>query len=138
MIWFAGFALVAVTAFFYPLSMGTRARLLFMALPTAAGAMAGYVFGGRVRASSASWKAAAYAGIRVGIAAFVIFCALFAVLLPFVEPLWKPGQTASLFVLTVIFGAIMAAPVVVVTGGIAGVGLYALGQWWKKGSDREL
>ena len=54
---------------------------------------------------------------------------MFAAALPIAEPLWKPCHTVSLFLLTLTFGAVLAGPLAIATGGAAGACLYWLGRW---------
>src|SRR6185437_15554854 len=44
-VWFAAFALISTTIFFYGLNMAPRARMLYMLLPSVAGAVAGGLWG---------------------------------------------------------------------------------------------
>lgn len=129
MAWFSGFSTLALSLFFYPLSMTSEARFSFVALPAIAGAIAGYAFGGNIidRTKTPGYGNAILKGAGVALGAFVIFAALFAVSLPLLERGWSFDQVGSLFVDTLIFGFLIGGPLAVISGGIAGASLYWVG-----------
>ena len=126
MLWFAGFALLSVGALFYPITMAFRARILFFVLPGIAGAIAGYCMGGTItdRRKTEGYPNAILRGICVSLAAFVIFAALFAISLPFEENGWLHASFGSIFLDALIFGLLMAGPLAIISGGIAGASLF--------------
>ena len=128
MFWFAGFALLAAGALFYPITMVFRTRILFFALPAIAGAIAGYSLGGTImdRRKIEGYRSAILRGICVSLAAFVIFAALFALSLPFAENGWLRASFGAIFLDTLTFGLLMAGPLAVISGGIAGASLFWL------------
>jgi hypothetical protein len=128
MFWFAGFALLAAAALFYPITMVFRARILFFALPAIAGAIAGYSLGGTImdRRKIEGYRSAIFRGICVSLTGFVIFAVLFALSLPFAENGWLRGSIGAIFLDTLMFGLLMAGPLAVVSGGIAGASLFWL------------
>lgn len=128
--WFAGFAFLAVSIFFYPLTMTLSARALYIALPTAAGGISGYALGEGIldRSKTRAYGKAALRGIGVALVAFAIFAGLFAILLPVAERGWSISQLGNLFINTLAFGFLMGGPVVVVAGGLAGASLHWLGR----------
>ena len=126
--WFAGSALLAARILFYPITMVFRARILFFALPAIAGAIAGYSLGGTImdHRKMQGYRSAIFRGICVSLAAFVIFAGLFALSLPFAENGWLHGSIGAIFLGTLMFGLLMAGPLAVVSGGIAGASLFWL------------
>jgi len=128
MFWFAGFALLAAETLFYPITMVFRARVLFLALPAIAAAIAGYSLGGTImdRRKIQGYRSAILRGIYVSLAAFVIFAGLFALSIPFAENGWLRSSFGAIFLDTLMFGLLMAGPLAVVSGGIAGASLFWL------------
>jgi hypothetical protein len=126
MVWFGTFAFLAVSGYLYPLSMTFRARFLYVALPAISGGIAGYALGGAIfdLERTEGYARAIVRGIGVALAAFAIFAALFAVMLPLAEPLWGVDQMGGLFLATLTFGFVMASPVAIVAGGMAGASLF--------------
>jgi len=126
MFWFAGFALLSAGALFYPIAMAFRARILFFVLPGIAGAIAGYWLGGTItdHRKTEGYRSAILRGICVSLAGFVIFAGLFALSLPFEENGWLRASFGSIFLETLIFGLIMAGPLTIVSGSIAGASLF--------------
>jgi hypothetical protein len=126
--WFAGFALLAAEALFYTITMAFRARILFFALPAIAGAIAGYLLGGTImdHRKVEGYPSAILRGICVSLAGFVIFAGLFALSLPFAENGWLRSSIGAIFLDTLMFGLLMAGPLAVVSGGIAGASLFWL------------
>lgn len=128
MAWFSAFAMLTLFLFFYPLSMTSNARFLFIALPGISGAVAGYALGGNIidRTKTPGYGKAVLKGVGVALGAFVIFAALFAVCLPIIEPGWGFNQVGSFFVNALIFGFLMGGPLAVIAGGIAGASLHGV------------
>lgn len=125
-LWFAVFGLVSVTFLFHRLPMATRGALLYILLPTVASAAAGGVWGRAIldETKTHSVRQSLLRGMVVGMAAFLIFCLLFALALPFVEHGWSWRQSGGLFLLASTLGFLTAAPIVVVGGMLAGATLY--------------
>jgi hypothetical protein len=128
--WFAGFALLAVSVFFYPLHMAVSGRVLYIALPTAAGGISGFALGGGILDGSKAYgyRRAALRGIGVSVTAFAVFSGLFAISLPMVERGWSMSQSGGLFANALVFGFLMGGPLVIVAGGLAGASLLWLGR----------
>lgn len=126
MFWFAGFTLLAAGTLFYPITMAYRARILFFVLPGIAGAIAGYWMGGTImdQRKTEGYRSAILRGICASLTAFVIFAALFALSLPISENGWLRASFGGIFVETLIFGLLMAGPLTIVSGGIAGASLF--------------
>lgn len=125
-LWFAVFAFLSVSLLFHGLPMAPRGLALYIALPTAAGAIAGGFWGRTILdpGKITSVRQSLIRGVLVGVAAFVIFAALFALTLPLVEQGWSFRQSGGLFVLTSTLGVFLALPVILFGGMLAAVSLY--------------
>jgi len=125
-IWFAGFALSLLVLLFHPIAVAPRGILLYIGLPTAAAALAGGIWGGRILnpAKISTVSQSMVAGILVATGAFAIFSVLYSISLPFVERGWSFRQSPGLLLLTSTFGILLAGPVILLGGILAGTTLY--------------
>lgn len=128
-IWFGVFALLSVEVMFHPLGMAGKTTLLYILLPTLAGVIAGGLCGASIvnSAKTGTVGKAFLRGIAVSAIAYVIFSLLFAVTLPFIEKGWS-GQPGGLFVLTLTYGILLACPIILFGGMLAGATLYWFGK----------
>ena len=128
--WFAAFALLSLALFFHQLTFARGGVFLFMVLPTIAGGLAGALWGGRILegAKTSTVRQSMLTGIAVAAGAFVIFSLLYAVALPFAERGWSLRQSGGLFLLTFTLGSLLAAPIVLLGGMLAGATLYQFGR----------
>lgn len=67
-------------------------------------------------------------GIAVAGGAFVVFALLYAIALPFAEHGRSVRQSSGLFLLTFTLGSLLAAPIVLLGGMLAGATLYQFGR----------
>ena len=128
--WFAGFALLCVAVMFYTLTMALRGIFLYVVLPIVASGIAGALCGGPIvnRAKTRTMSQSLLRGIAVAAAAFVIFSLLFALALPFIERGWSLRQSGGLLLLTSTLGILLAGPIVLSGGMLAGATLYLFGK----------
>jgi hypothetical protein len=103
---------------------------LYVVLPSLSAAIAGAIWGGAILDSSRvkTYGQSLLRGLGVGVAAYLIFSALYACGLPLMEPLWSQRQTGNLFVLTLVFGLPLAGPIAAIAGMIAGTTLFRFGR----------
>jgi len=128
--WFAGFALLCVAVMFHTLTMALRGIFLYVVLPIVASGIAGALCGGPIvnRAKTRTMSRSLLRGIAVAAAAFVIFSLLFALALPFIERGWSLRQSGGLLLLTSTLGILLAGPIVLSGGMLAGATLYLFGK----------
>jgi hypothetical protein len=126
--WFAGYALLLLVLLFHPLAVAPRGILLYIGLPTVAAAIAGGLWGWRIlnAAKASTMGQSMVTGIVVATGAFAIFSVLYSISLPFVERGWSIRQSIGLLLLTSTFGILLAGPVVLLGGILAGTTLYLL------------
>ena len=126
--WFAGFALLLLVLLFHPLAVAPRGMFLYIGLPTVAAAIAGGLWGWRILnpAKTSTMSQSVLTGIVVATGAFAIFSVLYSISLPFVERGWSLRQSIGLLLLTSTFGMLLAGPVVLIGGLLAGTTLYLL------------
>lgn len=124
--WFAGFALLASGAFFFPLLTSLPPMVLYLLLPCISGGISGYFWGESILDSSKSntYADSLLRGLVVTAAAYVIFAILFAVGIPLSETLWSLRQARSLFLMTITLGFLMVGPFMLVAGALAAVALH--------------
>jgi hypothetical protein len=125
--WFAAFALVSVALMFHRLTMSVRGISLYIFLPIIASGIAGGLWGGAILncAKTSTVGRSLLRGIAVAGLAFIIFSLSFALLLPFVERGgWSLRQSGGLVVLTWTLGILLAGPIVVFGGMLAGTTLF--------------
>jgi len=128
--WFAGFALLCVAVTFHTLTMALRGIFLYVVLPIVASGIAGALCCGPIvnRAKTRTMSQSLLRGIAVAAAAFVIFSLLFALALPFIERGWSLRQSGGLLLLTSTLGILLAGPIVLSGGMLAGATLYLFGK----------
>jgi hypothetical protein len=128
--WFAGVALLSVVLLFHSLAIAPQGIFLYIGLPTMAAAVAGLLWGGRILnpAKISTVSQSMLAGIVIAAGAFVIFSLLYSVSLPFTERGWSLRQSGGLFLLTSTLGILLAGPVVLLGGMLAGMTLHLLGR----------
>jgi hypothetical protein len=118
--------------------MAPHAVILYIALPSLAAGIAGYIWGGaildpcRVQTNIRS----ILRGFMIGAGAFLIFSVLYACLLPMLEGQWSWRRTGSLFLLTLMFGIVTGGPLTALTGMIAGGTLSKFGRHYFAESNR--
>lgn len=129
-LWFAGFAALATFLFFLRLSMGSHLVILYIVLPSLAAGIAGCIWGGAILDSSKvkTYDRSLLRGLGVSAGAYLIFGVLYGCVLPLLEGVWSLRQAASLYLLTLVFGPLMAGPLVAITGMTAGVTLFRFGR----------
>ncbi len=124
--WFAGYALLLLLLFFHPLAVAPRGILLYIGLPTVAAAVAGGLWGWRILNPVKTMGQSMVTGIVVATGAFAIFSVFYSISLPFVERGWSLRQSFGLLLLTSTFGILLAGPIVLLGGILAGTTLYLL------------
>jgi len=129
-LWFAGFAALATFLFFLRLVMAPHAIILYIALPSLAAGIAGYIWGGAILDPSRiqNYAQSVLRGFLVGTATFVIFAALYACSLPMLEGPWSLGRVGSLFLFTLMLGVLMGGPLAAITGMTAAITLFRFGR----------
>jgi Na+-translocating ferredoxin:NAD+ oxidoreductase RnfA subunit len=125
-IWFATLALLCVAVMFHRLTMSFRGFFLYVFLPIIAAGIAGSLWGVPIlnRAKTNTLGQSLLRGIAVAAGAFVIFSLMFALAVPFIERAWSMRQSEGLFLFTWTLGLLLAAPIVLVGGMLAGATLY--------------
>jgi hypothetical protein len=126
--WFATIAFLCLALTFRKVPMAYNGVILYQVLPTVAATFAGRLWGGAIldRSKTDSLSCSLARGVGTAAGAFAIFAVLFAVTLPFVEDGWSFSQSGGLFVLTSTLGILLAAPIILLGGMLAGVSLYLL------------
>ena len=130
-VWFAALALFCVAAMFHRLTMSFRGTLLYVFLPIMASGIAGGLWGEPIlnRAKTNSVGESPLRGIAVSGLAFVIFSLIFALALPFIERGgWSLRQSEGLLLFTWTLGLLLAGPIVLFGGMLAGATLYLFGK----------
>ena len=137
-IWFAAFALLFTILSFRHLSVLLHAIFLYIALPSLAAGIAGYIWGGAILDSShvKTYRQTVLRGLAVSIGAEAIFSVLYACGLAILEAqLSLEGQLSlgavgRLFLFTVMFATLMVKPLALAaaTGMIAAVTLFRFGR----------
>jgi hypothetical protein len=139
-LWFAAFALVGTTVFFFPLHFVLRAAILYVILPTVSGGIAGYTVGAAILdpARIVTVGDALRRGVATGAVAYGIFAILYAVAIPAQESIWSFKQAGALFVFTITLGLLMAGPLTLVLGVAAGASLYKFARTREQNSREEV
>jgi hypothetical protein len=129
-IWFAAFALLFTVLFFLRLSMASHAVILYIILPSLAAGIAGYIWGGAILDSShvKTYRQSVRRGLGVSAGAYAIFAVLYACELPLLEGEWSLGRAKSLFLVVLMLGPLMVAPMAAITGMISGITLFRFGR----------
>ena len=129
-IWFAAFAALATFLFFLRLVMAPHVVILYVALPSLAAGIGGYIWGAAILDPSRvqNYGRAVLRGLFVGAGTFVIFAALYACGLPMLEGPWSLARVGSLFLFTLMLGILMGGPLAAVTGMTAGLTLFKFGR----------
>jgi hypothetical protein len=125
-VWFAALALLCVAVMFHRVMISLQVILLYVFLPIIASGIAGGLWGGPIlnRLKTNTLGRSILRGIAVSSVAFVIFSLMFALALPFVERGWSLRQSAGLLLLTWTLGILLAGPIVLFGGMLAGATLY--------------
>jgi len=120
--------------------MAPNAVILYVALPSLAAGIAGYIWGGAILDPSRvqNHGQTVLRGFVVGAVTFVIFAALYACGLAMLEGQWSPGRVGSLFLLTLMLGILMGGPLAAITGMTAAVTLFRFGRHFFAESDRRV
>jgi hypothetical protein len=128
-VWFAAIALLCVAVMFHKLTMSFRGILLYMVLPMIASGIAGSLWGVSIlnRAKTNTVGHSVLRGIGVSGGAFVIFTLMFALALPLTERGWSVRNSEAIFLFTWTLGLLLAGPIVLFGGMLAGATLYLLG-----------
>jgi|SRR4051812_10715578 hypothetical protein len=123
--WFATLALLCVIVMFHKLTMSAHGIFLYVVLPIIAAGIAGSLWGGTILTPSktSTMGESLLRGIAVAGGA-VIFSLMFAVILPFIEHGWSSRQSEGIFLFTWTLGLLLAGPIVVFGGVLAGATLY--------------
>jgi hypothetical protein len=129
-VWFAAAALLSVLVVFHAVTMAHRGIVLYRFLPTVAGGIAGAVCGGPIlnRAKTRTLGQSLLRGVAVAAVAFLIFSVLFAFALPFTEPGWSLRQSGSVLGFTLTLGILVAGPIILFGGMLAGATLHVFGR----------
>ena len=129
-LWFAAFAALATFLFFLRLAMSPHAIILYIALPSLAAGIAGYIWGGAILDPSRvqNYGQSVLRGFLIGAGTFVIFAALYAFSLPMLEGQWSLGRVGGLFLFTLMLGILTGGPLAAITGMTAGVTLFKFGR----------
>jgi hypothetical protein len=129
-IWFAAFAALATFLFFLRLVMGPHAVILYIVLPSLAAGIAGYTWGGAILDSShvRTYGQSVLRGLGVSAGAYAIFAVLYACELPLLEGSWSLGRVGSLFLLALILGPLMVAPMAAIAGMVSAITLFRFGR----------
>jgi hypothetical protein len=124
--WFATVALLCLAAMFHRLTMSFRGIFLYLFLPSIASGIAGSLWGVAIltRSKTNRMGESLLRGVAVSGRAFVIFSLMFALALPFTERGWSVQQSGALLLFTWTLGLLLAGPIVVFGGMMAGVTLY--------------
>ena len=124
--WFAALALLCVAVMFHRVTMSLRGAVLYVFLPVIAAGIAGGLWGVPIlnRAKTSTVGQSLMRGIAVSGGAFVIFSVMFALVLPFVERGWSLQQFKGLLLFTWTLGLLLAGPIVLFGGMLAGATLY--------------
>lgn len=125
--WFAAFSLLSVAVMFHTVTMSFRGILLYVFLPIMSSGIAGGLLGGAILncAKTSTVGRSLLRGIAVAGLAFIIFSLSFALALPVVERgEWSLRQSGGLVVLTWTLGILLAGPMVVFGGMLAGTMLF--------------
>ena len=103
--------------------------ILYLILPTVAATLAGMLWGEAIldRSKTNTLSCSLMRGVGTAAGAFAIFAVLFAVTLPLIEDGWSLSQSSGLFLLTSTLGILLAGPIIVFGGMLAGATLYLFG-----------
>jgi hypothetical protein len=125
-LWFAAFALVGTSVFFFPLHFALRAAIFFIILPTVSGGVAGYTVGAAILDSTrvVTVRDALLRGVATAVVAYGLFAVMYAVAVPALESIWSFQQAGAIFLLTISLGLLMGGPLTLVLGVAAGASLY--------------
>lgn len=128
--WFALFGFLAASLFFLRPDTKLPALFLYVLLPTVAGSIAGYIWGGAILDSTATTGApqSMLRGAGVTAGAFLIFAVLFSLALPLAERGWAMKQAGGILVATLTLGLVMVGPLILIAGILGGLTLYVLGR----------
>ena len=129
-LWFAAFALLCVAVMFHRLTMARRGIFLYVLLPIVASGIAGGLCGGPIvnRAKTRTMGQSLVRGVTVAATAFAIFSLLFVLALPFIDRGWSLRQSGGLLLLISTLGVLLAGPIVLSGGMLAGATLYLFGR----------
>lgn len=130
-VWFSSFALLSVVLMFHRLTMSLRGILLYGFLPIIASGIAGGLWGEAILncAKTSSVGRSLLRGIVVSGLAFVVFSLSFGLALPLVERgEWSLPQAGGLVMFTWTLGILLAGPIVVFGGALAGITLF----WFRR------
>jgi len=110
--------------------MSPRVALLYVVLPSISAAISGSLWGAAILDSSRinTYAASLLRGLGVSAGAYLIFAVFYACGLPLMEPLWSLRQAGNLFFFTLMFGLLLAGPMAVVAGLVAGATLFRFGR----------
>jgi|KBSMisStandDraft_5_1062788.scaffolds.fasta_scaffold00140_1 hypothetical protein len=129
-LWFSALTLLCMLVMFHKLTMSFRGILLYVVLPIIASGIAGSLWGVPILNPAKTTRVgqSLLRGIAVSGGAFVIFSLMFAFALPFIERGWSLGQSRGILLFTWILGFLLAGPIVLIGGMLAGATLY----WFRR------
>jgi hypothetical protein len=129
-VWFSALALLCLAVMFHKLTMSFRGGFLYVLLPIIASGVAGSLWGIPILNPARTNRVgqSLLRGIAVSCGAFVIFSLMFAFALPFMERGWSLGQSAGILWFTWTLGFLLAGPIVLFGGMLAGATLY----WFRR------
>ena len=125
-VWFSALALLFVAVMFHKLTMSFPGTLLYVFMPVIASGIAGSLWGFPILnpAKTNGVGQSLLRGIAVSASAFIIFSLMFTIALPLVERGWSLRESGGLLLLTWTLGLLLAGPIVLFGGMLAGVTLY--------------
>ena len=124
--WFAVFAWLGTSVFFFRLVMAPHAIILYVIFPSLAAGIAGYSWGGAILDPSRvqTYSQSVLRGLIVSAGTFLIFALFYACGLPVLEGGWSLRRAGSLYLLTLTLGLLEGGPLAATTGVAAGVTLF--------------
>lgn len=129
-VWFAAFGALSTFLFFLRLAMAPHAIVLYIAMPSLAAGISGYIWGGAILDSSKTrtYGQSVLRGFLVGAGTFAIFAVLYSFGVTLLEGEWSLIRVRGIFLFTLTFGILMGGPLAAVTGVTASVTLFRLGR----------
>lgn len=124
--WFAALAMLCLSVMFHRLTMSLGGAFLYVFLPIVTSGIAGSVWGVAILnpAKTDNLGRSLVRGIAVAGGAFVIFSFMFALAQPFAEHGWSLRNSAGILFFTWTLGLLLAGPIVLFGGMLAGATLY--------------